>query len=109
MPQHDYNASNAQTNWAAFVMAKLDQDVKALAEKYGMDAEKTYTFLTNALAIGVLSTSGEDFNKILPPMSMFAADDAIASYTAKKDAIIADLTALFDELRGIILHLGVED
>ena len=102
---HDYNASNAQTNWAAFVMAKLDKDVKTLAEKYGMDAEKTYTFLTNALAIGVLSTSGEDFNKILPPMSMFADDDAIASYTAKKDAIIADLTALYDEYKGVYVDL----
>ena len=103
---HDYNASNAQANWAAFVGAKLDQDVKALAEKYGMDAEKTHTFLTDALSLGVLSTSGEDFNNILPPMSMFADATAIASYTAKKNAIIADLTALFDEYKGVYVDLA---
>ncbi len=102
---HAYNASNAQANWAAFVMAKLDKDVKTLAEKYGMDAEKTYTYLTNALSIGVLSTSGEDFNNILPPMSMFSGTTAIASYTAKKDAIIADLTVLFDEYKGVYVDL----
>ena len=66
-----------------------------------MDAEKTYTFLTNALAIGVLSTSGEDFNKILPPMSMFAGDGAIASYAAKKNAISAGMATLFETYKGV--------
>ena len=86
-------------------MEKLDKDVKALAEKYGMDAEKTYTYLANALSIGSLSTTGEEFNKILPPMSMFANDEAIVAYAAKKDAIIVDLTALFEEYKGVYVDL----
>ena len=58
--------------------------------------------LSNALAIGVLSTSGEDFNKILPPMSMFAGDGAIASYAAKTGAIAAGVAALFETYKGLL-------
>ena len=61
--------------------------------------------LTDALSVGSLSTTGEEFNKILPPMSMFAGATAIASYTAKKNAIIADLTVLFDEYKGVYVDL----
>ena len=68
-------------------------------------ADKAYTYLTNALSIGTLSTSGEDFNKILPPMSMFGSEDVIASYTAKKEAIIADLNVLFYEYKGVYVDL----
>ena len=76
--------------------------VEALADKYGMDAGKTRTFLSNALAIGVLSTSGEDFNKILPPTSMFAGDGAIASYAAKTGAVAAGVAALFETYKGLL-------
>lgn len=102
---HAYNASNGQADWAAFVIEKLNGDVKALAEKYGMDAEKTYTYLTNALGVGVLSTAGEDFNGILPPMSLFANANSAAEYAAKTAAISADLQALFDEYKGVYVDM----
>ena len=98
---HAYNAPEAQPDWEAFVAEKFGQDVEAIADKYGMDVGKTRTFLSNALAIGVLSTSGEDFNKILPPMSMFAGDGAIASYAAKKNAIFAGMATLFETYKGV--------
>ncbi|MBQ7190816.1 MAG: type I restriction endonuclease subunit R [Kiritimatiellae bacterium] len=102
---HAYNSSNGQVNWAAFVIEKLGKDVQALAEKHGMDAEKTYTYLTNSLGIGALATSGEDFNNILPAMSMFATDDAATAYAEKTAAISADLQLLFDEYKGVYVDL----
>ncbi len=47
-----YNADGGQPDWTAFVAEKLDKDVEEMAGQYGMDAEMTRTYLTNALAIG---------------------------------------------------------
>jgi len=43
------NASSGQSNWAAFVIEQQSSDVQALVQKFGMEAEKTYTYLTNAV------------------------------------------------------------
>ena len=102
---HAYNTSSGQANWAVFVMAKLDQDVTDFAMKFGMDKDKTYTYLTNALSLGSLATSGEDFAKILPPMSKFGGATALAAMEAKKAAIVAELTLIFEEYKGVYVDL----
>ena len=102
---HSYNKSAGQANWAAFVVAKLSADVAELAKKFGMDGERTYTYLTNALAVGNLATTGDDFDRILPPMSMFGGPQALKALEEKKAAITRDLQALFEEYRDVYVDL----
>jgi type I restriction enzyme R subunit len=99
-----YNADGGQPDWTAFVAEKLDKDVEEMAGQYGMDAETTRTYLTNALAIGSLATTGEDFNAILPPMSLFADEGAAAEYAAKSAAIADALQSLYDEYKGVYVE-----
>ena len=102
---HSYNSSAGQANWAAFVIAKLTKDIKDLAEKHAMDEEATTTFVTNALSIGSLATTGGDFDKILPAMSMFADEGAIAAFEAKRLEIAEAIQAIFDEYQGVYVDL----
>ena len=102
---HSYNSSAGQVNWAAFVIEKLSQDVKELAARFGMDEEKTYGFITNALSVGDLPTTGDDFDRILPAMSLFADEDSAAAFEAKKREIAEALQSMFEEYKGVYVDL----
>ena len=97
-----YNASS----FTAFVAMQFLKDVHEAAEKHGMSEDAVFTYLTNSLEIGALATSGEDFMKLVPPMSWFSGKEAVAKLEEKKSAIAADLQSLFDKFNGVYVNSG---
>ena len=83
--------------WPDHVKASYTRDVNTLIVDEHLDDSKTHQFITNALQMGMLRTTGSDIDALLPPMSLFGGQRQIA-----KQRIIDALTHLFDTYYGLV-------
>ena len=85
--------------WAAAAERCVDMlaIVEDLIVDEHLDDSKTHQFITNALQMGMLRTTGSDIDALLPPMSLFGGQRQIA-----KQRIIDALTHLFDTYYGLV-------
>jgi len=96
------NTLNANTDvdreWRAFTDKNKQEDLDRLIEEEGLKPEATRKFMANAFRDGELKSTGTAFAGILPPIPMFAEDDARAK---KKSGVLDKLRAFFERYTGV--------
>lgn len=83
------------SQWQAFVQWRLDEDVKGLAAKFGLDAASVKEFIVNAISTRKLLTVGPDFEKLMPPMDIFGSVESVENAEKRRRDVGAALTRLY--------------
>lgn len=82
--------------WQDFVQESREKDLNAIIAEERLQEELTRLFMERAFRDGAVKTTGKDLDQLLPAMSRFGGKRA-----AKKEAVIAKLTAFFEKYKGI--------
>jgi len=92
---------NAQTDvytaWPAFVAAEKEHDLARIIASEQLNDGATRQLLDVSFRDGALRTIGTDFDRILPPLSLFSG-----ARQAKKQRVIDALLAFFEKYVGVI-------
>ena len=85
--------------WQAFVRWRLDEDIRVLSERLGLDAAAAKEFIVNAIGTKRLMTAGPDFNRIMPPMNLFGSDESAKNAENKRQEVAAEMENLYNRYR----------
>ncbi len=91
--------ANVETEWPAFVAAKMTEELDQIIAEEGLKAEKTKLFVENAFRDGEVATSGMAITQILPPVSRFGKN---GGHAEKKQIVLGKLTDFFNRFTGLI-------
>lgn len=90
--------TDVDRDWRIFADKSRADELERIIEDENLKPEETRTFVANAFRDGQIKATGMAFAGILPPVSMFDADNA----RAKKKGIVLDkLRAFFEKYFGI--------
>lgn len=85
--------SDIDSDWESFVSSKRIAELDAIISDEGLDRDATYSFVRNAFRDGEVRSSGTGIVKILPPVSLFGANN---ERNKKRDTVIDKLTQFFE-------------
>ncbi len=90
--------TDVDRDWRIFADKSRADELERIIEEESLKPEETRTFIANAFRDGQIKATGMAFAGILPPVSMFDADNA----RAKKKGIVLDkLRAFFEKYFGV--------
>lgn len=90
--------TDVDRDWRIFADKSRADELERIIEEESLKPEETRTFVANAFRDGQIKATGMAFAGILPPVSMFDADNA----RAKKKGIVLDkLRAFFEKYFGV--------
>ena len=92
--------------WEKFVRQEQEADLDALVAKRKLNAEEARKFMGNAFRDGEVKTTGTDIDKILPPVSRFAA---AGSHDELKKEVFEELKAFFEKYFGLGINSFIEE
>lgn len=96
---HTLNANtNVDKDWRIFADASREKELEQIIEEEGLKPEPARKFMSNAFRDGELKSTGTAFAGILPPVPMFAEDNARAK---KKSVVLEKLRVFFEKYFGI--------
>ena len=96
---HTLNAkTNVDQDWRIFADASREKELEQIIEEEGLKPEPARKFMANAFRDGELKSTGTAFAGILPPVPMFAEDNARAK---KKSVVLEKLRVFFEKYFGI--------
>lgn len=98
--------SNVMVEWEKFVRQEQEADLDALVAKRKLNAEEARKFMGNAFRDGEVKTTGTDIDKILPPVSRFAA---AGSHDELKKEVFEELKAFFEKYFGLGINSFIEE
>ena len=87
---------NVPEDWQNFVQESRERELRAIIAEENLNEQETRRFMARVFRDGGMKTTGTDLDKMLPPMSRFGGRRA-----AKKEAVIAKLTAFYEKYKGI--------
>ncbi|HLP23000.1 MAG TPA: type I restriction endonuclease subunit R [Microbacteriaceae bacterium] len=90
--------SDVDDSWQKFVEQQREQELDAIIASEGLRPNETRAFMERAFEAGALQTYGTAVTKILPPVDMFAPDNALGR---KKESAIEKLSAFFERFFGL--------
>ncbi len=88
-----------ETEWAAFISAKMSEELDQIIAEEGLKADETKLYMENAFRDGEVAASGTAITKILPPVSRFGKT---GGHAEKKQAALGKLTDYFKRFTGLI-------
>ena len=91
--------AKVETEWAAFISAKMSEELDQIIAEEGLKADETKLFVGNAFRDGEVAASGTAITKILPPVSRFGKN---GGHAEKKQAALGKLTDFFKRFTGLI-------
>lgn len=89
--------TDVMTDWAKFVKAQKESDLKDLIKEENLKESETRKFIDSSFRDGQVKTIGTDIEKILPPMGRFNGGNR----NERKQAIIEKLLKFFDKYFGL--------
>jgi type I restriction enzyme R subunit len=90
--------TDVDRDWRIFADKSRADELEKIIEEENLKPEETRNFVANAFRDGQIKATGMAFAGILPPVSMFDADNARAK---KKGAVLDKLRAFFDKYFGV--------
>lgn len=90
--------SNVDESWKAFIAQQKQNELDDIIAAEHLKPDETRKFVERSFEQGSIQTVGTAIAKILPPVDMFAPDNALGR---KKDSVIERLTAFFDRFFGL--------
>jgi len=91
-------SGNLDEEWAGFVRARREAELKGLIEAENLRPEETRDFIESAFRDGAIQASGTAITMILPPVSRFSPD---AGYGEKKQRVLDKLRDFLDRFLGL--------
>jgi len=91
-------SGNLDEEWAGFVRARREAELKGLIEAENLRPEETRDFIESAFRDGAIQASGTAITMILPPVSKFSPD---AGYGEKKQRVLDKLRDFLDRFLGL--------
>ncbi|MHC8440938.1 MAG: type I restriction endonuclease subunit R, EcoR124 family, partial [Candidatus Eutrophobiaceae bacterium] len=90
--------SDVDRDWRTFADENKAAELEKIIEEEDLESSKAKKYIANAFRDGELKSTGTDFADILPPISMFDKNHALAK---KKTAVLEKLRAFFEKYMGI--------
>jgi type I restriction enzyme R subunit len=90
--------TDVDRDWRIFADKSRTDELERIIEEESLKPEETRTFVANAFRDGQIKATGMAFAGILPPVSMFDADNARAK---KKGVVLDKLRAFFEKYFGV--------
>lgn len=90
--------TDVDRDWRIFADKSRADELEKIIVEENLKPEETRNFVANAFRDGQIKATGMAFAGILPPVSMFDADNARAK---KKGAVLDKLRAFFDKYFGV--------
>ena len=90
--------TNVDRDWRIFTDKSRTDELERIIEEENLKPEETRAFIANAFRDGQIKATGMAFAGILPPVSMFDADNARAK---KKGIVLEKLRAFFEKYFGV--------
>jgi len=90
--------TDVDRDWRIFADKSRADELERIIEDENLKPEETRTFVANAFRDGQIKATGMAFAGILPPLSMFDADNARAK---KKGVVLDKLRTFFEKYFGI--------
>lgn len=91
-------ATDVDDAWREFIATQKANELDAIIASEDLKPAETRKFIDQAFEMGAVQTVGTAITRILPPVDMFAPDNALGR---KKDSVIEKLTAFFDRFFGL--------
>ena len=85
--------------WQAFVRWRLEEDIRGLSERLGLDTAAVKAFIGNAIGTRRLMTVGPNFDNMIPPMDLFGDKEAAEKVEMKRREVAAEMTALYNRYK----------
>ena len=85
--------------WQAFVRWRLEEDIRGLSERLGLDAAAVKEFIGNAIGTRRLMTVGPNFDNMIPPMDLFGGKEAAEIAETKRREVATEMTALYNRYK----------
>lgn len=85
--------------WQAFVRWRLEEDIRGLSERLGLDTAAVKEFIGNAIGTRRLMTVGPNFDNMIPPMDLFGDKEAAEKVEMKRREVAAEMTALYNRYK----------
>lgn len=89
--------TDVDRDWRIFADKARAAELEKIIEEENLKPEETRSFIANAFRDGQIRATGMSFARILPPVSMFDADNARAK---KKSVVLDKLRAFFEKYFG---------
>ncbi len=86
-------SSSIDDDWITYVEKKKKEEIEKIIKDENLNRDETYKFIQNAFRDWVITTTGTDITKILPPISRFSPD---RQRTQKKESVIEKLMRFFE-------------
>lgn len=90
--------TDVDRDWRIFTDKSRTDELERIIEEENLKPEETRAFIANAFRDGQIKATGMAFAGILPPVSMFDADNARAK---KKGIVLEKLRAFFEKYFGV--------
>lgn len=90
--------SDVERDWRIFADKSRADELEKIIEEETLKPEETRLFIANAFRDGQIKATGMAFAGILPPVSMFDADNARAK---KKGVVLEKLRTFFEKYLGV--------
>lgn len=85
--------SDIDEDWKAYIQKQKQEELENIIKEENLKAEETKTFVNNAFQNGEVIAVGNDFSKILPPISRFSPD---GNRTKKKETVLSKIRNFFE-------------
>lgn len=86
-------------DWKEFVKKQKEEELESFIAKENLKSEETKKFVADSFRDGDVKTTGEDIDKILPPISRFSGG---ANRVLKKQTVIKRLKEFFEKYFGLV-------
>lgn len=88
--------TDVEQDWSAYVKERKEADLQTITDEERLNADKTRTYMTNALRDKEFRTNGVEFDELLPPVSFFGQARELI-----KQRVIEKLRAFFEKFLGL--------
>ena len=88
--------TDVEQDWSAYVKERKEADLQTITDEERLNADKTRTYMTNALRDKEFRTNGVEFDELLPPVSFFGQARELI-----KQRVIEKLRTFFEKFLGL--------
>jgi len=90
--------ANVESGWQEFMADQKKMELEGIIQEENLDVPATHIFMEQAFKDGELQVAGTAIGRMLPPVSMFSADN---NYTEQKNRVLQKLQAYFERFFGL--------